>query len=97
MTGSTKSSVRRIGTCVHLKARCGAGVSGGVVGEDIRAVGVLTGYLARCFEGARCLLKEVLAVGLSTDDLLQLFGGDQLLDLASPPGQRLMRRPSLLG
>jgi hypothetical protein len=32
------------------------GVPGGVVGKDVRAVGVLVGYLACCLESARRLL-----------------------------------------
>ena len=75
----------------------GAGVPGGVVGEDVRAVGVLVGYLARSCQGARRLLEQVCALGLSPDDLLQRLGGDQLLDLGLPRGQRLMTRPSPLG
>ena len=82
--------------CVVPAGRCwaqalvgqdrGAGVPSGVVGQDGRAVGVLVGYLACCFEGPRGLLEEVCAVGLSSDDLLQVLVGDQLLDLGFASG-----------
>jgi len=35
----------------------GAGVPGGVICKDVGAVGILIGYLAGCFEGARRLLE----------------------------------------
>jgi hypothetical protein len=64
----------------------GTGVPGGVIGKDVGAVGIFVGYLPRCFKGARGFPEEVCAVGLSPDDLLQRFGGDQLLNLGFAAG-----------
>lgn len=70
-----------------------AGVTGGVVGEDERALRIAGGDAARRRERPTSLLEPSRAVGLGAGHPLQVAGTDQPLDVRGTGGPRIRQTP----